>query len=382
MNVIRPMISFRAVELGAGAFELGLIAASYSVLSLIMALTVGASIDRSDPLVFLVGGAALLGASALVAAFVDSLVILAAAHTFMGVAQMANVLAAQVWIADRTGRAGRDSRFANLALSTSITQAIGPVIAVSLAAVPVLFAAEPFRAGRPLVFASILAVVAGGLAALLLRHPSVRVDRSSASELPPRSIRQTIAMARTPGILLAVVISGAVVLTVDLLVIYLPLWGLERGLSGPIIGLLLTSRATGSIACRAILGASIKRFGWRSTLVGALILTALALGGLAVSSDPIALLLLTFAIGFGLGAGQPMVTSWVASSVPAGQRGAVLGLQFAGNRFGQLTIPVAIGTIAAIAGVTTIFWILAMTLAVVSVPLVRVRLHSLSEGVS
>jgi MFS family permease len=379
MNIIRPMISFRAVELGAGAFELGLIAASYSILSLVIALTLGASIDRSDPHVFLVGGAVLLGAAALVAAFVDSLPILAVAHTVMGVAQMAHVLAAQVWIADRSARVDWDSRFANLAVSTSVTQALGPVIAVSIASVPFLFDAEPFRAGRALAFSSVIAVAAAGLGAVLLAHPSVRVSRPSVSDVPAGSIRQTMGMARIPGIALAVVISGAVVLTVDLLIIYLPLWGLERGLSAPIIGLLLTSRAVGSIASRAILAAVTARFGWRMTLVGALLLTALALAGLSLSADAAFLLGVTFAIGFGLGAGQPMVTSWVASSVPAGQRGAMLGLQFAGNRLGQLMIPVVLGAIAAIAGVMTLFWILALTLAVVSVPLARVRLPWLSE---
>lgn len=56
---VRPMVSYRAISIGAGTFELGLITAAFAALSLILAVPLGRWIDRWGEPGFIVSGALL-----------------------------------------------------------------------------------------------------------------------------------------------------------------------------------------------------------------------------------------------------------------------------------------------------------------------------------
>jgi hypothetical protein len=68
-----------------------------------------------------------------------------------------------------------------------------------------------------------------------------------------------------------------------------------------------------------------------------------------VGAVPLVALLMA-AAGAGLGIGQPLTMSWVASLAPSGARATALSVRLMGNRVGQVALPMVVGTVAAFAG--------------------------------
>ena len=77
ISAARPMVTYRALELGASPVGIGLIASSFSVLALLAALPLGRWMDRADEGRFLVAGTVLVAASSFALVLTDSLVGLA-----------------------------------------------------------------------------------------------------------------------------------------------------------------------------------------------------------------------------------------------------------------------------------------------------------------
>ena len=82
-----------------------------------------------------------------------------------------------------------------------------------------------------------------------------------------------------------------------------------------------------------------------SMVVSAISLVAIPLAG---PVPFMAVLMLTS--GAGLGIGQPLSLSWIASLAAPGARATALSVRLMGNRVGQVALPVLAGTMALTAG--------------------------------
>jgi MFS family permease len=152
-------------------------------------------------------------------------------------------------------------------------------------------------------------------------------------------------------------VSFIAIAAVDILVIYLPALGEERGLSVGAVSALLTMRATASMVSRIGIGWMVARIG-RLRLLFASVLTA----GVAVATLPFATSLATamismFVAGFALGLCQPLTMAWVANETTAEARGTALSVRIAANRMGQVTVPAAAGLVAGFAGTAGVLWV-------------------------
>ena len=67
----RLVATYRALELGAGPFELGLMASAFGLLSLVAAVSIGRLVDRHGEAPFICVGGLLLGVAAVLAATAD-----------------------------------------------------------------------------------------------------------------------------------------------------------------------------------------------------------------------------------------------------------------------------------------------------------------------
>lgn len=98
-------------------------------------------------------------------------------------------------------------------------------------------------------------------------------------------------------------------------------------------------------------------------------LLAISMGGatagllaLPFTGSPFGLAGLMVLIGLGLGIGQPMTMAWVANRSPRAERGTALGVRLTGNRTALVVVPVVVGAVAGAAGVSVIFWLMALLL--------------------
>lgn len=365
VNAIRPMITYRALALGAGPFEVGLLAAVFSIAPAVLAVAIGRTIDRAGEIWFIRGALLLMTLGATMAATVDTLVLLALSQSITGLGHVTNLIAGQALVANRGGRDRRDHRYGYYSTMGSLGHLAGPLLGTSLVGqlaldAPPVGGADNAEAPAFLA-AALLTMIAFGLAWLLpWRRPPGAMDANNSGGVG--LLRAAGAALRRPGMPFAMLLSMIVVSSIDILIAYMPLFGETRGLAVSTVGLLLAIRAGASMISRVFMGYLIARLG-RNVLVALSMLAAtLGLAALPLVESPAVLAALMALIGLGLGIGQPMTMAWVANRSPRAERGTALGVRLTGNRSALVIVPVLVGAVAGTTGVGVVYWLLAVLL--------------------
>jgi MFS family permease len=375
MSGVRPMVSYRALALGAGPTEIGLIAASYGILSLILAVPAGRWIDRIGESRFIIAGLATVSLVAVVLAMSDSLIVTGLAMMALGAGQIMAAVSIQTLIANGGSAAGRDVRFGTQTVVTSFGQLIGPatsgfLVAQAMGSIATPGSAVPLHATDPVFW---LGATVAGVASLvgvsLWRWPPrqhARDNLPDTSNADRPSTRTAVGLVmRVPSMPHAMLASLAVLSSIDILVAYLPVYGEANGIPVETVGLLLAVRGGTSMTARALMLPLRRLLGRRRLLVGSMLLPAIVLAALPLAGSQTALLFVAVAmIGFGLGLGQPLTMSWVATRAPVEIRATAIGVRLSANRFGQFALPVSVGLLAGAAGVPAIFLAVGGLLAV------------------
>ncbi|GAA3712076.1 MFS transporter [Nonomuraea antimicrobica] len=349
--VLRPTMSYRAIELDVPPAWLGVLGASFAIAPLLLALPAGHAADRyGERRIAVTGALTLTAAGAAFLAFGHTAPGLVAAGILLGTGHLGCVIAQQALVANTTRRGGHDTAFGRYTFAASLGQAAGPVLISAFGgerAIP--------DTGRIFLWSCGLAVLLVVLSALLTRSPRPEPkDRDAAG-----GVRSLL---RRPGLAHALVTSCVVLAAVDITLVYLPALGTEYGLTAGTIGLLLTVRGLASMTSRFFLGHLSRAVGRRRLLVTSTVAAAVAMLATALPMPLWLLAGVLVVLGFGLGVGQPMTMSWLAESAPPGLRGRAMSLRLVGNRTGQLILPGAAGLVAAGLGAAGVLMITAVGL--------------------
>ncbi|MGN9785348.1 MFS transporter [Nonomuraea sp. ZG12] len=348
--VLRPTMSYRAIELDVPTAWLGLLGASFALAPLLLALPAGHAADRYGERRMAVAGALLLAASA--AAFITlghTVAGLVAAGLLLGTGHLGSVIAQQALVANTTEQGRHDTAFGHYTFAASLGQAVGPSLITA------------FGGGRAIPDTGRIFAASCGLAVLLLLL-SVLLPPSRPATTARAVGGDLRSLLRLPGLAHALLTSCVVLAAVDITLAYLPALGTEHGLTAGTVGLLLTIRGAASMVSRLFLGRLARALGRRRLLVSSTVAAAVAM---LLTPLPMSLWLLSallVVIGLGLGVGQPLTMSWLAESAPPGMRGRAMSLRLAGNRTGQLLIPGAAGLAAAGLGAGGVLFITALSL--------------------
>jgi MFS family permease len=346
--LVRPAATYRALELDVPGYALGLLAASYAVFPLLLAVPTGGLVDRlGERRLMAIGSAVVLACSAFLFLWGSSIVALIIGTAFLGAGQLACVVGQQAVVANNAASSRMDSAFGYLTFAASLGQALGP-LAISLvggASVrpdtqAIFFLAVCMSLVLFVTTFGVSAKVSGG------KRKAVTGDGGNGS---------AVSLLKTPGVARALATSATVLAVVDLTMVYLPALGAERGLTAATVGLMLTTRAVFSMVSRLMLGQMSRKLGRMRLLVFSLALSTVALSAAAIPMPAWLLFVVMAVLGLGLGIGQPLTMSWLSAQAPAGQRGRALALRLAGNRVGQVVLPSAIGVVAAGLGAGGVF---------------------------
>jgi MFS family permease len=389
-NATRPLMTYRALDLGATPVEIGLIQSSFSLLPAILAIPIGQAVDRLGGSRWMIGAMATLSLGGAVAAFAGGLIILAAAQVVLGVGQIVYLVASQALVANVGPRDGREVRFAWYATVVSLGQLIGPLIpAVIVGGATVAVAGAAVASSGPGPPGSVVAPGApitapdspeavaflvaaalpatGVLIALFLPRLARGYDRPARrveGEPRPGVLSVTGRVLRRAGMPTAMFVSIVAISANDVLAAYLPAHGEEVGLSVALVGVLLSTRAAATLVSRIFMGQLIRWLG-RSRLLGlSMLVAAGALAALPFVRAPAALIALMIVLGVSIGFGQPMTIAWVANRSPRSERGTALAVRITGNRLALVVVPTIMGAIAGAAGISAIFVVMGISLAV------------------
>ncbi len=361
---VRPMTSYRALDIGMAPSTLGLVAAAFAIAPVVFALSIGRWVDRYGEFPFLLGSATVLGLSAAALTLVGTDVALLAVVAVLGLSQLVFVVVDQTLVGNRSNPDAFDGRYGHLSFVASLGQLIGPALAGIVAG-----DSSTEGTSRALLLGAGLALLAlPGIVLMWRRDPGPIVERGTTPSTPT----PLLTMLRAPGMPAAMLASMTVLATMDLLVVYLPLLGEERGLSVAVVGALLGVRAAGSMISRFLLGRLVRWFGRDRLMIASLTIASLSVVSLAVLPLPAMFVVIALA-GLTLGVAQPVTMAWVAARASAGARATAMSVRLLGNRVGQVVIPLVAGSLAAVTGTAGVLAAAGVTVALSAAVVARGR---------
>jgi len=366
LYLARPVTSYRALALGADPRAIGLIAAAFALVPLVVALPLGRASDRWRPTHLLAGGIGLFAASCWLLGFAGSLAGLALGSAALGLGHLALTLAGQSLIARRSDERLHDRDFGLYAAAASLGQLLGP----ALAGLVLTWEGGSMEGATTRGF-----LVAGALAIVALptcRQLETRWPRPG--DGPGREHARPMRagdLLRARGVPAGIFASLAILGAVDVLTAYLPVLGERHGIGPGVVGALLSLRAATSMLSRLLVPWMVARWGRVRLLAASAAGAALLTAALPVSGETAVLAVLLAAAGFLLGIGQPLTMSLVVRAVPDEVRGTALAIRLTGNRIGQAATPAAGGLVAGAAGVGAPFLLLGGLLVLAALVVAR-----------
>jgi MFS family permease len=346
--VVRPMITYRAVDLGADAVLVGLVGSAFAIAPLIFAIQMGKWVDRGRDGTALVVGSflALLVTVGLI--FFESLLFLFIAMPLLGIGHLFAMTGGQTMIANRSADPKYERNFGLLTFYASVGHAVGPFVGGVLAD----RGGIEVEVNSALWFAVALFILAG-LSVVALYKKSQR-ERSS-QVVNAGAVKRVLAVK---GYKPAIFVAASSTAVVDVMLIFLPLLGRELGLGSSQIGILLAIRGLASMGVRIVLGRINDRFGMKFILNAGALITLLGSVSIAFITDFVWLAVAIAITGFAMGIGQPATMAWVSRISDPDHRGLAISIRLSSNRLGQVAVPVVAGAIAA-SGTGAVFFLLA-----------------------
>jgi len=354
--VLRPMITYRAIELDANAAQVGLIAAVYALFPVVLALQFGSLVGKLGEAKFVIYGTVAMMFTSAALIFSNSLVTLAIATAAAGLAHLACMVGGQSMVALRAPRQSYDRYFGFYTFSASVGHMLGPIIASIVAGSNGTLPRSTSNAFLLGVVLTIIALVP----VIKWRNEKPTVEGKQNTE---GTFKAAVSLVKRPGIMAAIYISLAISSVADVLVVFLPLFGTENNFSPYAIGAILAIRAGTTMMSRFFLGRLSNRFSTFQLLWWSTILSTLCCVAMAFAHTPITLGAIVFVAGFSLGVGQPLTMSLVSQKTESSERALAVSARLMGNRFGQFLVPAVAGSLAAASGAGAVFIGLAVLLA-------------------
>lgn len=339
----KVLVSLFAIELGASQFYIGVLIALYSLFPMLLALYAGKLSDRlgvRSPMILgstgLACGLALPFANPGLPALYASAVLIGASHVFYNVS-------VQNLVGALSGPDERTRNFTNYGLVMAAGGFLGPLIAG--------FSIDHFgHAGGYLVLA------AGPLIPVVVLLLGRRLGRLGArhSTDGEKAVQAKNLLSNAP--LRRTLITGAAILTgIDLFQFYMPIYGNSIGLSATTIGVVLSMFAAASFVVRLVMPALVKRWSAETVLTWSLYAGCATYLLFPLFESAVLLAAIAFALGLGMGCGQPLTMSLIYSRAPEGRSGEALGLRVSINNFMHIVVPLMFGTIGTVLGVAPVF---------------------------
>jgi len=355
---IRLMIGYRALEAGAEPVFLGVVASTFALPALVAALPAGRLADRFGGTRMSILGLLCAAAGTTLMFAVSGLPFLLIASVIIGLGHLLVMVGQQTFVAHASSKGSSDSAFGTLTAAASVGQLIGPPAVTLVASLGGAGGAAPNTDLGLLVCIGFSLLATPAYFFLRRTDAALREERRLAVASRPTEG----GLYRTPGLWRSLAVSGAVLVTVDLMYAFVPVWATEQEVSATAVGLLLALRAAVSLMSRVGLTRLINRFGRKVLLLISIVTAVASLIALPLVG-PYGAVAVMIGLGIGLGIPQPLTMAWVVALTPASRHGAALGLRMTLNRLAQISLPIAVGSFAAPLGVLGIFWANAALLA-------------------
>ena len=336
-----------ALSLGASEVTVGVLLALFAVLPMLLSVTAGRIIDRLGPRRPVMIGMATLACAAALPFFFPSVTVLYISSPLLGTSFMFLHIAMNSVFGAHASPEERAVVFSWLSLGFSISNSIGPLVAG--------YAIEGFgHAGAMLALATFPVIALVMLARRQRPLPRPERVRGRSTGL--------LELLRLPALRYTLIASGLLNMGWDIYGFLMPLYGSRIGLAAGTIGVVMSTFALATFVVRAALTMLVQRVHHWTLISSAMALAACAYVLFPfVHSVPL-LMALSFMLGLGLGASQPVIMALLYEASPPGRQGEAVGIRTTMMNGSQTFIPLASGAISAALGMAPVFGLIALLL--------------------
>jgi MFS family permease len=346
----RVVLSLYALSLGAEPFTIGLLAATFSIFPMLLAVTAGKLIDRFGPRWPMTLGAIGSGLGMLVPYFFPALPAVFIASAMSGLSMVFFNLATQNLVGVLSSPDNRAQNFSNYSLTVAASNFLGPLIGG--------FSAD--HAGYVTACLHLALLTVAPVAILAFCGGRLPGGTVSSGQKEGGGVRKMLA---DPVVRRTLITGSLINAGINMYQFYLPVYAHSIGLSASTIGMILAVNSAAAFVVRFVLPGLLAKYKEEQLLTYAFLLGAAGLALLPVIEFPLLLALVSFIFGLGMGCGQPIVTILMFSSSKDGRSGEALGLKVTTNHLTKLVGPVVFGAIASAFGLSPMFWINAAMMA-------------------
>ena len=342
-NGIRIATSLAAIKAGGGALWVGLLTAMFNIIPAFVAIRVGRMVDRVPLRRPLVVGCALMAIGGVVAAIEPMLWVLALCAATLGVGWMIIAASSQYAVALLGGSENRIRAFSVMSMGFSVSSFLGPLIA------GFMIDHVSYRAafGVLAVFPAVAAILFAS------RWLKVPVGEPRSTE-PDGGARELFGI---PVLRNTLVTACFITVGWDLYNFMVPVLGSELNLTATQIGSVLSLFAVAVLVVRFFMPILTRRLGERGVMITAMVISGITFLAFAFAHNYSLMLTLSFIIGLGLGASQPIILSLLHDAAPAGRIGEVNGMRMTMISTSQWTMPLVFGMLSASTGMLPLFLI-------------------------
>ena len=348
----KVVVSLLALELGASQFTVGVLAAFYALVPLLLGIYSGRLADTIGMRRPMIIGAACTGLAMLAGFVFPSLTGLWAVALLMG----AGFVLFNVSIQNLAGGFGRPEQrarnFSLLSIGYSTSAFLGPTFGG--------FSIDTM--GHAATFGCFALFTLVPIIVLAWNEKLTKVDTPPAAG----EERNALDLLRDAPLRRLIITSGLTVAANELFAFYLPVYAHSIGLSASTIGIILGTYAVASFVTRFALPVLLRRLGIERLMVSFMLIAAGAFALLPVTHQVSLLMAIAFVIGIGLGCAQPLLMMLSYEKSPSGRTGEVTGLRLTANNVARVVIPLLSGALGALLGAAPVFWLNAINLAAVS----------------
>jgi MFS family permease len=337
-----------ALKLGASPALAGTVVAMFAVVPMMLSVSAGRLIDRAGPRRPVTLALAALSASALLPFFLPALGTLLVSSVLLGVSFMLVHIGMNAVIGAHGSPERRAINFSWLALSFSVSNSIGPLVAG--------YAIQGF--GYAVAFAVLAAFPALAFVLLVSRRRALPRPH----HVPGTGERRLLDLLRLPGLRRTFIVSGMLATGWDLYGFLMPLYGTRLGIEPGKIGVIMATFAIATLVVRLALQVLIRRVRQWVLIAGSMCVAASSYLLFPFVSTPPLLIALSFVLGLGMGCSQPVIMSLLYEASPPGRQSEAVGVRTTMINASQTFIPLASGALSVALGIAPLFWMLSATL--------------------
>ncbi len=348
LKAAQLLISLYALDRGAQPFDVGLLAATYSVFPMLFSWQIGKLADRFGSRWPLMIGAACGVLGMAVPYYFPGLPALYTASAMYGFMHAFSIVSLQNLVGLLSNVENRSRNFSNFSLAASAAVFLGPLISG--------FSIDHSGYADSCLLLGIFSLVPAVMIAIRGRT----LPKGSGVSRHLGNLRELLAES---GLWRVMVTSSLMNTGIDLFEFYMPIYGHNIGLSASEIGIVLAMFAVASFTVRIIMPSLIARFTETKVLACAFYCGAASLLLVPFFKSTAVLMLVSFSFGLGMGSGAPITLMQAFSQSAKGRSGEAMGLRVTANQLTRVIVPLVFGSIGSMFGLFPVFWSNALLLA-------------------